>query len=210
MFTGIIEELGVVQRIHSNEITIKCKKVIEDAKLGDSVAVNGVCLTISGLTSESFTADISPETLRVTSLKQLNTGKYVNLERAMKADGRFGGHIVSGHIDGLGKILRITQDSEFNAIEIELLENQIKQTVLKGSITIDGISLTIADINKEKNIISLMIIPHTFNNTNLKFLKCGDFLNIETDIIAKYVENFLSTRDNKSRLSLEFLQEHGF
>ena len=208
MFTGIIEELGKVQSVKSDKITVECVTVLEDAKLGDSIAVNGVCLTVTELSPNSFTADVSYETLRVTSLNTLKTGSIVNLERAMKADGRFGGHMVYGHVDGLGKIVNIQKNGDFFDIKIELDEKDSKYTVKKGSITIDGISLTITGVNN--NQINLAIIPHTFENTNLKSLKIGDFVNIETDIMAKYIEKFLSTGDNKSRISLEFLQEHGF
>ena len=208
MFTGIVEELGKIQNIASNRLAVECGTVLEGTKLGDSIAVNGVCLTVTGLSSNSFTADVSYETLRVTSLNELKSGSSVNLERAMPANGRFGGHIVSGHIDGLGKIINIQKNNEFYDIKIELEDKEAKYAVKKGSITIDGISLTIAEISK--NIISLAIIPHTFENTNLKTLKIGNFVNIETDIMAKYVEKFLSSSDNKSRISLEFLQEHGF
>ena len=208
MFTGIVEELGKVQAITSNTITVECGTVLEDAKLGDSIAVNGVCLTVTRLGKTTFTADVSYETLRVTSLSNLKIGSFVNLERAMSANGRFGGHIVSGHINGLGKIVNIQKKGEFYDVKIELDEKDAKYTIKKGSITVDGISLTVADVNK--NVINLAIIPHTFDNTNLKTLKIGDFVNIETDIMAKYIEKFLSTSDNKSRISLEFLQEHGF
>ena len=208
MFTGIIEEIGKIQEIKSNKITVECGTVIEDAKLGDSIAVNGVCLTVTNITSKSFTADISPETNKLTNLGNLHLGDSVNLERAMRADNRFGGHIVSGHIDGLGKIIEITTNNNFIDLCIQLQKEEAKYAIKKGSITINGISLTIANIYND--IISLAIIPHTFDNTNLKTLKKGDFVNIEIDMIAKYVEKFLSSSDNKSRISLEFLQKHGF
>lgn len=208
MFTGIIEELGKVQNIESNKITVECDTVLEGIKLGDSIAVNGVCLTVTDFSSKSFTVDVSYETLRVTSLNNIKTGSFLNLERAMKANGRFGGHLVCGHVDGLGKIVDIKKSGNFFDIKVELDKKDSKYTVKKGSITIDGISLTIADVNE--NAINLAIIPHTFENTNLKFLQKGDFVNIETDITAKYIEKFLSIGDNKSRISLEFLQEHGF
>ena len=208
MFTGIIEELGKIQGITSNKITINCKTVLEGSNIGDSIAVNGVCLTVSEIDYNGFTADVSLETLRVTSLKNLLVGDFVNLERAMMANGRFGGHIVSGHVDGLGKIISIVRNYDFYNIKIELNKDQAKYVVKKGSVAIDGISLTIADITS--NIISLAIIPHTYENTNLKYLKVGDKVNIENDIMAKYVEKFLLSRDNESRISLEFLQEHGF
>ena len=208
MFTGIVEELGRVQNVKSDKITVECGTVIEDAKLGDSIAVNGVCLTVVEILPKGFVADVSPETLKITSLGDLKSGSYINLERAMKANGRFGGHIVSGHIDGRGKFINVQKNGEFYDLKIELEQEQLKYVVRKGSITIDGISLTVADI--KENIISLAIIPHTFENTNLKTLKSSDFVNIEVDIVAKYIEKFLSTSDNKSRITLEYLQEHGF
>lgn len=208
MFTGIVEELGKIETITSDKITVMCETVLSDAKLGDSIAVNGVCLTVTNLTSNSFTADVSPESFRVTSLGDLNSGDYVNLERAMKADGRFGGHIVSGHIDGKGKFISCSKVGNFYDLKIQLEDEQAKYVIHKGSIAINGISLTIAEVNN--NQIKVAIIPHTYENTSLKTLKSGDFVNIEVDITAKYIEKFLSTRDNKSRISLEFLQEHGF
>ncbi|MBO5738507.1 riboflavin synthase [bacterium] len=208
MFTGIIEETGKVQSITKDKIVIECSKVLENTKLGDSIAVNGVCLTVVELLTKGFTADISPETSKITILHKLKNGDIVNLERAMKADGRFGGHIVSGHVDGLGKIINCEKKNDFFELNIDLPSNLAIYTIKKGSITINGISLTIAEI--KNNIIKVAIIPHTFENTNLSFLKSGDFVNIEVDILAKYVEKFLSTSDNKSRISLEYLQEHGF
>lgn len=208
MFTGIIEETGKIHSITSEKIIIECGIILEDSKIGDSIAVNGACLTISDLSDKSFTADISPETVRITSLGKLRAGDYVNLERAMLANGRFGGHIVSGHVDGLGKLLAIKPCKDFYELKVELNPQQEKYVVKKGSIAINGISLTIANI--EKNIITLAIIPHTLKNTNLKFLEVGDIVNIEVDMIAKYIEKFLSTSNNKSKITLEYLQEHGF
>ena len=208
MFTGIIEELGKVQEIKSNKITVECGTVIQDAKLGDSIAVNGVCLTVVEILSNGFVADVSPETMKVTALNNLSAGSLVNLERAMKADGRFGGHIVLGHVDGMAKFVSVIKNAEFYDLNIELTSEQAKYAIKKGSITINGISLTIADINEK--LIKIAIIPHTFENTNLKTLKIGDYVNIEVDMVAKYIEKFLSSSDNKSRISLEFLQEHGF
>jgi riboflavin synthase len=208
MFTGIIEELGKVQEIKSNKITVECGTVIQDVKLGDSIAVNGVCLTVVDILSKGFVADVSPETFRVTALNQLKASDIVNLERAMKVDGRFGGHIVSGHVDGVGKFISVNRNTGFYDLIIELVPEQAKYVIKKGSITINGISLTVADIRE--NMVKIAIIPHTFENTNLKSLKTGDYVNIEVDMVAKYIEKFLSSRDNKSKISLEFLQEHGF
>jgi riboflavin synthase len=208
MFTGIIEEIGKVQSITKNNISVMCKAVLSDTKLGDSISLNGVCLTVSKLLPDGFIADISPETLKVTNLQYLNIGDLVNLERAMKADGRFGGHIVSGHIDGLAKYLGKNNSDGFWELQFELDQELEKYTVKKGSIAINGISLTIANI--VKNLVTVAIIPHTYENTNLKYIKVGEFVNLETDIFAKYVEKILSMRDNKSSIDLAFLQENGF
>ena len=208
MFTGIIEEVGTVRTITNNKITINAKTVLEETKLGDSIAVNGVCLTVTSITKNGFDADISPETMQVTVLKNLKAGSCVNLERAISANGRFGGHIVSGHIDGIGKIINIKKNGDFYDIKIELSKELTKYVAKKGSIATNGVSLTVADIDADT--IRIAVIPHTFENTNLETLKIGDFVNIETDILAKYVEKFLSTSDNKSGISMEFLAEHGF
>jgi riboflavin synthase len=208
MFTGIIEEVGKVLNITDKKIIISAQTVLNGTKIGDSIAVNGVCLTVTKVNTNSFDADISPETMKVTVFGNLKTGSAVNLERAMSADGRFGGHIVSGHIDGLGKVKSILKENDFYRISIELPAELAKYTVKKGSISINGISLTIADI--KANIISVSVIPHTFKNTNLQNLRIGDFVNIETDILGKYVEKFLSTSDNRTGISMEFLMENGF
>lgn len=208
MFTGIIEELGKVRQITTNKIQVECSIVLNDIKLGDSVAVNGVCLTITDIQEHYFTADISPETMRVTALGGLKDGDSVNLERAVLANGRFGGHIVSGHVDCIGRCLNIKKMGEFYNLEVSLPSEYSKYVVKKGSVTINGISLTIADV--KANEISCAIIPHTFENTNLKTLKYNDFVNIEVDILAKYIEKFLSTGDNKSRIDYDFLRENGF
>jgi len=208
MFTGLVEETGKIQKITSDKIRIQCNLVLSDLKLGDSIAVNGVCLTVTEINSDNFTADVSPETFKVTALCDLKTGVFVNLERALKLQDRLGGHIVTGHIDSRGKCIAIHKDNDFYNLTIQLNDSFEKYAVKKGSITINGISLTIADINK--NDITIAIIPHTFENTNLKYMKVGDYVNIETDILAKYVENFLSTGDNKSGIDMDFLQQHGF
>ena len=208
MFTGIIEEIGKILSITEKEICIEAEKVLENTKIGDSIAVNGVCLTVKNISKNTFSADVSPETYRVTSFSQLKAGLYVDLERAMMLNGRFGGHIVSGHIDGIGRIKTLGKDGDFYKLEILLDDSDAKYVVKKGSIAVNGISLTVA--KTDKNEITMAVIPHTYEKTSLKYLKQGDLVNIETDILAKYVEKFLSTTDNKVGISMEFLRENGF
>ena len=208
MFTGIIEETGRVKTITQNRITVEAKIVTEGTKPGDSIAVNGVCLTVTKIGKDFFDADISPETLRVTALDNLKSGSLINLERAVQVGARLGGHIVTGHVDGTGSGKYIKKEGGFYNIAIEIPSELTKYVVKKGSITVNGISLTVADINTD--IVSIAVIPHTFENTNLKNLQVGENVNIETDILAKYVEKFLSTSDNKSGISMEFLMKHGF
>ncbi len=211
MFTGLIEEVGYIERIARSDknasVTIRCKDILEDAKIGDSIAVNGICQTIVRLGKNSFDTELSFETLSVTNFSQAKSSDRVNLERAMCIDKRFGGHIVNGHIDGIAKVLGIKQSNNFYNISIQLDKELKKYTVQKGSIAINGISLTIA--KSLSDMIELAIIPHTFENTNLADLKNGDYVNIEVDIFAKYVENFLSTNNNKT-LDEDFLKENGF
>ena len=157
MFTGIIEEVGKITAVTRNQISVECYKILDDVNLGDSVAVNGVCLTVVEFSDKGFTADVSPETFSVTALNNLKPGDYVNLERAMPANGRFGGHIVSGHVDGIGKIVGINPNKGFYDVKIELADENAKYVIKKGSVTIDGISLTIAQI--DKNLITIAVIP---------------------------------------------------
>lgn len=208
MFTGISEEKGKIQSIGNDYIIVKCSRVLEGSKTGDSIAVNGVCLTLTESGKDFFRTDVSPETFKVTALGCLKAGDSVNLERAMPADGRFGGHIVLGHVDGIAKVVSVVKNHEFFDLIIELNPDEIRYIVRKGSITVDGISLTVAEITGER--VKMAIIPHTFENTNLSNLKSGDFVNIEVDILAKYVEKFLSTSDNGSGISMDFLERNGF
>lgn len=212
MFTGIIEETGKIKSFRKNsngaEIEIECSTVLEDTKLGDSISVNGTCQTVTSISKNSFTAKLSDETLKITTFKYAETGDIVNLERALLLTSRLGGHIVSGHVDSIGKLIRKQKLSDFYSLLFEVPEEQEKYIVYKGSVTINGISLTIADISE--NVITVAIIPHTFENTNLKSLNTGDFVNIETDILGKYVEKILSAKDNKNSISMEFLLENGF
>ena len=208
MFTGIIEETGKILSITDKIVVIEADIVLKNTKIGDSIAVNGVCLTVTDLSNSSFCADVSPETFRVSTLKELKKGSIVNLERAMAADGRFGGHIVSGHVDSIARIIAIEKNTEFYNLKISLNSDSSRYVVKKGSITIDGISLTVANI--ADNIVTIAIIPHTFENTNLKTHQKDDLVNIEVDILAKYIEKFLSTSDNRSRIDMDFLQRNGF
>lgn len=210
MFTGIIEEIGIIKEFSKGNdalVTVACEKVLEDVKLGDSIAINGVCQTVIKFDKTSFTVQVSSETLSVTNFASLKTGDKVNLERALTLSSRLGGHLVSGHVDGLAKLKNIQKLSEFYNLKFEVDKNISKYIVKKGSVTLNGISLTVANI--VQNEFEIAIIPHTFENTNLKILKTGDFVNIEVDILAKYVEKFLSTGNNSS-IDMNFLKENGF
>lgn len=212
MFTGIVEETGLVKSFSKDNngatIVIGCKTVLEDSHIGDSIAINGCCQTVVSMNSDSFTARVSDETLSVTTFNSLKSGDCVNLERALALNSRLGGHIVSGHIDCIGKFLRKEQLTDFYNLEFKIPTAQQKYVVHKGSITVNGISLTVADI--KGGIFKVAVIPHTFENTNLKSLKSDDCVNIETDILGKYVEKLLSVNDNNSCISMKFLQENGF
>ncbi|MBR1908140.1 riboflavin synthase [bacterium] len=211
MFTGIIEEVGIVSKFgrlsHGADLRISCSKVLEDVKLGDSISVNGVCQTVVDFDNTSFGVKVSDETLNVSNLSHLKTGNAVNLERALKLSDRLSGHIVSGHVETVVKYIQKEQLGEFYNMYFEIPQNYLKYMVKKGSVTINGISLTIADI-KENNF-SCAVIPHTFENTNLKELKNGDIVNIETDILAKYAENFIVSNE-KREITKSFLEENGF
>ncbi len=217
MFTGIVEEVGQVAEIKKAsawaELKIKAEKVLEDVSLGDSIAVNGVCLTVTTFGKGFFTADVMHETLNRSSLSLLTKGSSVNLERAMSANGRFGGHIVSGHIDGTGVITDIKKDAIATWVTIEAGESIMRLIVEKGSIAIDGISLTVAEVGDKYFKVSL--IPHTGSNTTLLQKKIGEKVNLENDVIGKYVERLMSfskTEDTKqkSNITMDFLAKHGF
>ena len=215
MFTGIVEEKGSVRYMQltgeSGVLAVKAKKVLERTKIGDSIAVNGVCLTVTSLQPDGFTADVMAETMNRSSLGLLQPGSRVNLERAMPADGRFGGHIVAGHVDGTGTIVKIEKDETAVWYRIEAAPEVLRYIVEKGSITIDGISLTVATVSDTDFQVS--IIPHTQANTVLSDRKTGDVVNLETDIIGKYVEKLLQPQkipEKESKITLEFLAENGF
>jgi riboflavin synthase len=215
MFTGIIEEVGTIEQMRQSGeaivLTIGARKILEDVKLGDSIAVNGVCLTVTSFTTQSFTVDVMPETVRATSLRMLKRGSKVNLERAMAANGRFGGHFVSGHVDGVGEIIR--KEPVANAVyyEIKIPKELRKYMIFKGSVAVDGTSLTIFGLTDDTFTISL--IPHTRAETILGDKQIGDIVNIECDVIGKYVEQFINGKKDeqpKSNITLEFLEEHGY
>ena len=215
MFTGIIEEVGTVERVkkgrHSAVLTIRAETVLEGTKTGDSIAVNGICLTATGLTGGSFSADVMHETLNRSALAGLSTGARVNLERAMPAGGRFGGHIVAGHVDGVGKIVRIRRDDTAVWYTVEAGPEVLRYVVEKGSIAIDGISLTVAKVTQAD--FSISAIPHTVAQTVLRERREGDLVNLETDVIGKYVEKLLSPvpeRQESSAITWEFLAQYGF
>ncbi len=217
MFTGIVEEIGSVRAIHhgpdSSFIKICAKRVLSDIHTGDSIAVNGVCLTVTDFDGDSFKADVMNETLNRSSLGSLKNGSRVNLERAMSANGRFGGHIVSGHIDGVGTISEIKRDGIAVWYTVSADKGILRYIVEKGSVAIDGISLTVAEVSESNFKVS--VIPHTAAQTILSDKAVGDTVNIENDIIGKYVEGLMrpyrSEEDAPSRgITMELLNKYGF
>ena len=213
MFTGIIEEIGKVKAIvrHANSIklTIAVKKILEDIHIGDSICTNGVCLTVTTFDDSSYTADVMPETMNRTNFKDLRINDLVNCERAMPANGRFGGYIVSGHIDGIGEISKMTKDDKAVRIRIETRPEILRYIVEKGSITIDGISLTVTDVTSFDFGVS--IIQHTQDETTLTKKKIGDTVNLENDIVGKYIEKFVGniTFQHDEKL-LNLLKDNNF
>lgn len=216
MFTGIIEELGTLKDIKLNGnsacISIAASEVTKDSRIGDSICVNGICLTVTRFTHDGFDADVMPETIKRTSLSVLKSGDRVNLERAMAADGRFGGHIVSGHIDGTGTIREYKKDGNAVWVTIAASDDILRLVVLKGSIAIDGISLTVAYV--DDSVFKVSVIPHTAEETTLISKRPGDPVNLETDIIGKYVDKLLGgagkkqgDKESGSRLTMEMLSE---
>lgn len=217
MFTGIIEEIGTIKNIRkgtsSIALTIEGKKIFEDIHIGDSIAVNGVCLTVTSFSNTTFTVDVMPETVGMTSLKDKTIGSKVNLERAMSVNSRFGGHIVSGHVDGLGTIKGIVKEDNSIVFTIATDAAILNYIVYKGSITVDGASLTVSEVKEDS--FSISIIPHTLSNTILKEAKEGTIVNLETDVVGKYVYKFLSQGEadkskKKTGLTKDFLMEKGF
>jgi len=215
LFTGLVEELGIIKAIYhgadSSRLQIAARVVLEDVKLGDSIAVNGVCLTVVDFTKDNFQAEVMAETLKKTNLKELKKGDRVNLERALQIGDRLGGHLVSGHVDGVGKITEQKRHDIALVTRIETPENVLQYLIPKGSVAIDGISLTIVDVNENDFTVSL--IPHTRLLTTLGLKKVGDKVNLEVDMLARYVEKFVNkkpTRNKEKGISVEFLAENGF
>jgi len=214
MFTGIIEEIGTIKGIkrgnRSVVLEVKAKKVLEDLKVGDSIATNGVCLTVTSFSGASFCADVMPETMQRSNLGGLHAGDPVNLERALSLNGRLGGHIVSGHVDGMGKILGREKDENAIWVTIATSADLLRYIVEKGSITIDGISLTVVAVTDSGFTVS--IIPHTQDETTLVKKQVGDDVNLENDVIAKYVEKLMRPApvEPKGGLTLDFLLANGF
>ena len=222
MFTGIIEEMGTILEVakgtHSAVLTIAAGKVLEDVHIGDSIAVNGVCLTVTSFDGETFTADVMHETLNRSSLAQCKRKSPVNLERAMPANGRFGGHIVAGHVDGTGTISSMKKDDNAVWITIDTSAAILKYIISKGSITIDGVSLTVAKVDNKSFAVS--VIPHTGQNTTLLDKKPGDTVNLENDMVGKYVEKLLQYGSipaeeeegttEKTGITMDFLIQNGF
>lgn len=213
MFTGIIEELGAVLSIKKTgeamELTISAEKILTDVQLGDSIAINGVCLTVTRFTNHQFTVDVMPETYAATTIGRLNRGQNVNLERAMAANGRFGGHFVTGHCDTVGEIINRQMNQNALQITVQFPESFRNYVIMKGSISVDGVSLTIFDLTADTLMISL--IPHTAEQTILHTKQPGDLVNLEFDVLGKYILGAAQQeRPKKSTMTHSFLQENGY
>ena len=212
MFTGIIEEKGTITSLNKLQngaiITVGCKKVLDDLKIDDSIAINGVCQTVVKLLESGFQVFASYETLNITTFGSLECGDTINLERALKLSDRLGGHIVSGHVDGVGKLIAREKIGDAYKMTFELPDELIKEVVKKGSIAIDGVSLTIAEVLDNK--ITIAVIPHTFKNTLLEDLPLNSAVNIETDILGKYVARIIGQNTQKSKITADFLERNGF
>jgi len=214
MFTGIIEEIGTIQSVSwgriSANIRISATRTISDIVQGDSINTNGVCLTVTSFDSKGFEVDVMAETMRMTNLKNIKSGDKVNLERALTLNDRLGGHMVSGHIDGTGEIISIRKEDNATWISVSASPEILKYIILKGSIALDGVSLTVAKLDSDS--LKVSIIPHTATETTLLHKKEGDILNIECDMAAKYIEKFLhsGTHNKNSSIDYNFLNKHGF
>ena len=206
MFTGIIEEVGAVRAAHPGKLAISATRVTEDTKEGDSISINGACLTVTELSKDSFSVDVMPETLRRTNLGLLQPGDKVNLERALAVGGRLGGHFVQGHVDETGRVISITPEEEALLVRFEAPQEIMRYIVRKGFIAVDGVSLTVVECDSSAFEVSL--VAYTQQTTNLAGKRPGDMVNLEVDIIAKYVERLRG--EASSVVTMEFLAEHGF
>lgn len=197
MFTGIIEATGTIKEIQQGEdhfsMAVEAEEILKDVRTGDSISINGVCLTVTSFSNTAFTVDIMPETVKATNLRHLTKGSRVNLERSMAADGRFGGHFVSGHVDGTGEIIEITPEKNAVYFRIRTSEELTRYMVLKGSVAVDGASLTVFGVSEDTFTISL--IPHTMKETVFGLKKPGDLVNIECDVVGKYIDKLLIQRE---------------
>ena len=205
MFTGIVEEVGTVRTASPSQLVVAAARVLEETKKGDSIAINGACLTVTEVSPDSFSVDVMPETLRRTNLGALRPGDRVNLERPLAVGGRMGGHFVQGHVDGMGKVLSAMPENKALLVKYEAPPEIMRYVVEKGFIAVDGVSLTVVECNATSFKVSL--VAYTLENTNLGQRRPGDVVNLEVDIIAKYVERL---REAGSGITLEFLAEHGF
>jgi riboflavin synthase len=219
MFTGLIEEIGTLRNLQRRGeamvLTLSADKILEDVKMGDSISVNGVCLTVISFDRTTFAVDVMPETFRHTNLRELAPGEPVNLERAMIAGGRFGGHLVQGHVDGTGVIKSRVPEANAVVFTIQPHRPEVLRTVVpQGSVTLDGISLTVVDVDWDSETFAVSIIPHTLKETILQNKHAGDTINIENDILGKYVEQLLGLRERspnrRTGLSESTLRENGF
>lgn len=212
MFTGIIEEVGSLRSLHLGSSTavleIEAQKVLAGTRVGDSIATSGVCLTVTRLTADRFWADAMPETVRRTTLAGLRAGAQLNLERALAMGSRIGGHLVAGHVDGSGTVLSVAREGNATVVSLRASQAVTALSVPQGSIAVDGVSLTIADVSSDRIVVSL--IPHTAAVTTLSGLRPGTAVNLETDLIGKYVQPFLSRRSTGESLTWEKLAEAGF
>jgi riboflavin synthase len=206
MFTGLVEEIGVVRKVSSGRLDIGAQKVLQDTKLGDSIAVNGACLTVASLASDGFSVDLMPETIRRSNLGRLHYGDMVNLESAVSAGGRFGGHFVQGHVDGVGSIVSLSPEEGAIIARISVPAELMPYIVDKGFIAVDGVSLTVIDCDDFSFSVSL--VAYTREHTTLGNRNPGDVVNLEVDIIAKYVERLM--RGEKQGITMDLLEEHGF
>lgn len=214
MFTGIIEEIGTIKEIrvlqHSAVVSVSADRVLDGTDIGDSIAVNGVCLTVTAIGDRYFSADATPETISRTSLGFMERGDRVNLERALSADGRFGGHIVMGHVDGRGKVSGIRRDGNSVLLSIEACPDLMRYIMMKGSVAVDGISLTVAGTSSSG--FTVAVIPHTADVTTVRYMRNGDSVNLETDIVGKYVEKLIlpEASGKNSGITMEMLSMYGF